>query len=470
MAVSPGRRFQNKSLTLKPQQIYMKKRTATSFFLWVVCSLPALHTAAQVSLSGQLRTRTEFRDGQASPLPIDAKPAFFTSQRTRLSFGYSMYRLKIGVTAQDVRVWGQDVSTINRTTPQDLNGLLLHEAWADLQLTDTSEKGKTVNLKIGRQELVYDDQRLLGNLDWLQQARRHDAALLKYETNSWIIHLGAAFNQNREAASGTVYNSTPPAAYAANTNGGTMYKSLAFLYAGKKLAKGNASFLFVNDNFSKFRTDPVTQSKIFPDTSTWSRATTGLFYANTFNNVSLITSAYYQFGKTATGENLQAHLLSGQAWYAFTKKFSAGAGVDLYSGGNSGNTSNSFDPLYGTPHKFAGQIDYFYASSGFGRNGLVDLYLKSKYKASDKWLFAADFHQFNTAAEVSGFSQKSLGQEIDLVTNYTLTKQIGFEAGYARYFTTALLTSPAVKNVPNAKPSANWAYLSINVKPEFFLP
>ena len=73
-------------------------------------------------------------------------------------------------------------------------------------------------------------------------------------------------------------------------------------------------------------------------------------------------------------------------------------------------------------------------------------------------------HQFNTAANVSGYTQKSLGQELDLVGSYALAKQIGFELGYARYFTTGLLASPLVKNIANAKPQANWAYLMFNAK------
>ena len=446
----------------------MKKWTQTFSLTLVVCSTFSLHTTAQMTLSGQVRTRTELRDGQGSPLTIGSKPAFFTSQRTRLAFGYNAYRLKIGVTAQDVRVWGQDVSTINRTTTQDLNGVMLHEAWADLQLTDTVVKNKTLSLKIGRQELVYDDQRLLGNLDWLQQGRRHDAALLKYETGGYMLHLGAAFNQNRELATGTLYNNTPPGAYAATTNGGSMYKSMAFLYAGKKLKGGNASFLFLNDEFSSYRNDPVTSAKVY-DSSTWSRATTGLYFTNTFNKTSLTASAYYQAGRNAAGQKLKAHLLTLAGTYAFDKKWSAGGGMDYYSGGSSGATSNAFDPLYGTPHKFGGLMDYFYVANSFGRNGLCDYFVRGKYKASEKLAFTADVHQFNSAAAVSGFATKKLGQEVDLVGTYALTKQIGFEAGYARYFTTALLASPAVKNIPNAKPQANWAYLMINVKPEFFL-
>jgi hypothetical protein len=419
-----------------------------------------------MSITGQLRTRTEFRDGQGSPLPKGAKPALFTSQRTRLSFGYSMYRLKFGVTAQDVRVWGQDVSTINRTTSQDLNGLMLHEAWADIQLTDTSFKSKILSFKIGRQELVYDDQRLLGNLDWLQQGRRHDAAVLKYETKNWMLHFGSAFNQNKENASGTVYSSTPAGNYLATTNGGNMYKSLEYFYAGRKLKKGNASFLLLADQFSRFHNDSITSLKVF-ETNTWSRATTGFFFVNSFNKLTAAASAYYQFGQTAIGQKLYAELLSASLSYALSKKIASGLGVDYYSGGNNGTTSHAFDPLYGTPHKFAGLIDYYYAANSFGKNGLVDYYLRSKYKASEKFILSLDLHQFESAASVPGYSSKNLGQEIDLIGNYALTKQIGFEAGYAHYFVTSLLTSSSVKNIPNARSFAKWAYVMINVKPEF---
>jgi hypothetical protein len=183
----------------------------------------------------------------------------------------------------------------------------------------------------------------------------------------------------------------------------------------------------------------------------------------------LNASAYYQFGYNAVGQKVRAQLFSLAAMYAFNKTFSGGAGVDYYSGGTTGTTSHAFDPLYGTPHKFGGLMDYFYVANGFGRNGLVDCFIRGKYKASDKLAFMADVHQFNSAADVNGFRTKNLGQEVDLVANYTLTKQIGFEAGYSRYFTTAVLTSPAIKNIPNAKPQANWAYLMINVKPEIFL-
>ncbi len=54
-----------------------------------------------------------------------------------------------------------------------------------------------------------------------------------------------------------------------------------------------------------------------------------------------------------------------------------------------------------------------------------------------------------------------------MVASYSLTKQINFEAGYGHFWATALLASPTVKNIANAKPCANWAYVMINIKPDF---
>jgi len=340
-------------------------------------------------------------------LPSGNQPAVFTSQRSRLSAGFTGYRFKLGITVQDVRVWGQDVSSINRTTTQDNNGLMLHEAWAEIMLLDTVVKNKSLNLKVGRQELVYDDGRLLGNLNWLQQARRHDAAIVKYENNSWILHVGGAFNQNKEMAAGTIYTATPPGAYTANTNGGTQYKGLEFLYLSKKFTKGNLSFLFVTDQFNKFRTDSVNGAAVKTWTQgTYNRATTGLFFNNQFNKLSVTAAAYYQFGSNANGQTLSAELFSAAFQYALCKEFSAGAGVDYTTGGTSGRTSKAFDPLYGAPHAFWGLMDYFYAANGFGNKGLQDYYIKTKMKTGPKFSMTADVHEFFSASDVAGAATK----------------------------------------------------------------
>ncbi|WP_128545507.1 alginate export family protein [Larkinella soli] len=437
---------------------------------------------AQFTLSGQLRTRTELRNGQGTLLKAGDQPAFFTSQRTRLSAGYGGYRVKFFTTLQDVRVWGQDASTINRTTHADLNGLMIHEAWAEIALTDTSYKAGELALKIGRQELVYDDVRLLGNLDWLQQGRRHDMALLKYTTpTGWIAHLGLAYNQNRELKTGTVYNGVPTG-YTAGTNGiGTMYKSLQFLYIGKKTAFGNGSFLLIKDDFNKYRTvtdttgKPPVVNRVYGN-GTWSRYTTGFFLTGTaFKRASFIGNAYYQFGKDRDGLPISAWMFSIQALYNAGKRFSIGPGFDYTSGNNTTGPltrNHKFDPLYGTPHKHWGYMDYFYVADGFGRAGLKDVYLRTRYKAGEKSLLTFDLHQFsspNAIYKTDGRSAMSnrFGTELDLIYSHTLTKSIGLEGGYCAFLGTETLASAAVKNVTNAKKNATWAYLMINIRPDF---
>src|SRR6478736_5763169 len=415
---------------------------------------------AQFTISGQLRTRSEFRNGQGTPQVKDTVPAFFTSQRTRINFGYTGYRFKVFTALQDVRVWGQDASSINRITTDPYDGFMIHEAWGEVSLVDTGKVIKNFTFKLGRQELVYDDSRLLGNLDWLQQARRHDAALLKFDHNGWTAHLGAAYNQNAERKSNTIYNGVPTG-YPSSTNGmSSMYKSMQFFYAAKRMSFGNASFLFFKDDFSKYHfaaTDLQQKTPIY-ERGVWSRYTTGLnFFGTAFKKLGILASAFYQGGRYRDGTSLNEYLLSFATLYSVNKKFSFGPGVDLTSGNNGSDPNKKyqrFDPLYGTPHKFWGAMDYFYVADGFGANGLTDYYLKTRFKPKDNLTLLFDAHQFvlpNAVNDQDGNRLKrSLGSELDFTCNYAVTKFITVEGGYSSMFSTSTMASSKVKNVANA--------------------
>jgi hypothetical protein len=457
----------------------MKKKIylLTSFLFCSACLWNQAY--AQLTISGQIRTRSELRAGQGTLSLKDTVPAFFTSQRTRLNVGFSSYRFKFFTALQDVRVWGQDASSINRVTTDAFDGFMVHEAWGEISLVDTGRVVKNFTLKIGRQELVYDDVRLLGNLDWLQQARRHDAALLKFEHKDWTAHLGAAFNQNAERKSNNIYNGVPTG-YSASTNGMTsMYKSLQFLYVAKKFHFGNISFLALKDDFSKFHFAAADVDKKTPiyEQGVWSRYTYGLNFTGTaLRKISFAGSAFYQGGKYREGTSLNEYLVSLSAMYAATRRLSIGPGVDITSGNNGSDPTKKykrFDPLYGTPHKFWGYMDYFYVADGFGSNGLIDTYVKTKYKAKDNLTLSLDAHTFslpNAVIDESGNALvKTLGREFDFVFNYGLTKTINIEGGYCTMFATSTLAAAKVKNVKNPDTSANWAYLMISIKPEMLI-
>lgn len=487
-------------------------------------SFPA---TAQLSLNGQLRTRTEYREGLGTLIPKANSPSFFTSQRTRLTFNYKTSRVIFQTSTQDVRVWGQDASTINNA---DGNKLFVHEAWAEMFLSnkkDTSFKHSAVDylaIKIGRQELLYDDSRLLGNLDWLQQARRHDAVVIKFLNKGLQADLGAAFNQNTDAFNynGTFYtpanvppyvknskgNLAPtPAAFipllnsmgfssktgvpstqtAASTNGLYQdYKALQFLYVSKTFNRTKVSGLLLTDEFGKYITDSVKNisgtdtgyiyGKHFNQKGVSVRLTTGILIKSFLDSKKawdLTAGYYYQTGKDRDGLKLDAYTTTLSLSYT-PNNIAWTAGWDYLSGNNafsSSTVNHRFDPLYGTPHKFWGYMDYFYAGTGAPSGGLSDGYAKMKYTSLNKRFAAGfDYHYFRLAQnqkDISGNSiKKYIGSEFDFLANYSLNKIVVFEYGCSVMAATSSMEY-AKNIVPgSAKFTGTWAYLMITIKPE----
>jgi hypothetical protein len=116
-------------------------------------------------------------------------------------------------------------------------------------------------------------------------------------------------------------------------------------------------------------------------------------------------------------------------------------------------------------------MDYFYAADGFGPNGLLDVYLKTRFTPSEKSYITLDVHQFslpNAVTDEQGtVMSKSLGLEFDLVASVAITKIINLEGGYSYMHMGETMSSGQVKNVADASHGAQWAWLMINIKPSF---
>lgn len=138
----------------------MKINKIFSIILILITSL----AYSQFKIDAEIRPRAEYRHGFKTLFPDNTNAALFTSQRTRLNFTQSINKLNFYVSVQDVRIWG-DVPQLNSA---DNNGLSIHQAWAEILLDGN------FSLKLGRQEVVYDDSRIFGNVAWAQQARSHD--------------------------------------------------------------------------------------------------------------------------------------------------------------------------------------------------------------------------------------------------------------------------------------------------------
>ena len=390
----------------------------------------------------QIRPRAEYRNGVISPRIDGQDPAFFVTNRARMTMGYTGERLSIGLGAQHVGVWGQD--------PQiDKNGrFILNEAWANLDM------GGGFFAKLGRQSLVYDDDRILGSLDWNVAGRFHDALKLGFENPGNKLHLILSFNQNDEKLAGTYY-----------TAGAQPYKSMQTLWyqyiANKKF---DASFLLMNLGLQAG--DETTPENRYLQT-----LGTNLSYKP--GKISLYGTAYYQMGKNMSNQDVSAYMFALNAAYQVNPMWRFMVATDYLSGdsGESATEFKAFDPLYGTHHKFYGTMDYFYASRFIdGRNpGLWDNQVGVTCKASPSVTLLLNYHYFMTTADVyvgTDKQKKGVGSEVDLQVNWNIMKDVNLSAGYSTMFGT-----DTFKVIKGGDPKAwqGWGWISLNINPKVFV-
>jgi len=406
--------------------------------------------AQSSSLSAELRPRFEFRNGYKQLMPDGNNPAAFISQRTRLNGFYSNDNFILKISLQDVRVWGD----VNQLNTSDVNGTSIHEAWGEILFS------KVVSFKVGRQEIIYDDHRIFGSVGWAQQARSHDAAILKLKPNSkHDIHLGFAYNAKKESL------------FKVDYVGMGNYKALQFAHYHGSFNKFGISIM---ELYNGLAFDSDTSAAVVEEIA-WS-LTLGTRLTYKSDKIAANIAYYYQGGKNASNNDLAATYFAADVDFKLISNFSFGIGGEYLSGtaskDNGNGTDNSFTPFYGTNHKFNGWMDYFFVGNHGGNVGLTDIYLPIKYNLN-KWSFALIPHFLMSAATVSkkqtdgswkDFSN-TLGTEIDFSIAYKLNKQVALQAGYSQMLATETMEVLKGGNYNNTN---NWAWLMITFKPTFF--
>ncbi len=396
---------------------------------------------AQLKIDAELRPRFEYRHGFKTLFPDNADPAAFVSQRTRLNAAYKTEKLNFYLSVQDVRVWG-DVPQLNTA---DNLGSSVHQAWAALQLN------QHLALKVGRQEINLDDQRIFGSVNWVQQARSHDAALLKYIKNGFKMDLGFAFNQSQEALTGTTLN-TP----------GT-YKAMQYIWLHKNWENVSGSLLFLNNGLQFIDAADANNNE------TRYSQTLGSHLKFSLGELNLISNLFYQFGNDVNNHSLSAYLLSLEGNYRVSDGLLTGIGAELISGNDNGTVvdgdNKAFTPLYGTNHKFNGLMDYFYVGNHANNVGLLDLYVKAHVKMGAKSKLNMALHSFSAAAEMAQTDDKYLGAEWDMVFTHKLSKNVNLAAGYSHLFPSEGME--LLKNNTDGN-SNNWGWVMLVIKPTLF--
>jgi len=404
--------------------------------LIAVLVLMAAQSYSQLTISGELRPRAEYRNGYKTLTPDDSEAALFVSQRTRLNTMYSTDDYTFFVSFQDVRVWG-DVKQL----ADNGNSLSLHQAWGQIKFKPNFA------VKLGRQEIIYDDSRMFGNVGWAQQGRSHDAAIFKFGNENYKLDLGIAYNQDKGALFENLYTVIGN------------YKAMQYAWFHKDWSNVKASFLFLNNGLQNVADEELRYSQTL--------GTHLKFKAS--DALSINVNTYLQTGKDVADNDLSAYLVGLDLGYKASLDWNFGLGFEMQSGNENstiGDKNKAFTPFYGTNHKFNGFMDYFYVGNHGNNVGLVDIYVKAKAKLGEKSSLIAFVHNFSAQAEIANGVDKQLGTEIDLVYGHKLNKDISIGAGYSQMIASEGLE--AVKGNYDGNGN-NWAWLMVTIKPTLFI-
>jgi hypothetical protein len=400
------------------------------------------------TLSGQLRPRFEYRNGAYQALQEGEEPAILVNNRLRLNMDYRFRQdLQLYVSLQQVNIWGQapQIQVIDRT-----GGLSVFEAYAALPL------GGDFDLKLGRQQIVLDEDRIFGSLDWHPAGRAHDAVNINWRpVENLYLRSFFAFNQNyldgkaaTDKINGNVNN--PKGQY---FTPGQPYQHMEALHAHYAFTPDQKlSFLFANLGLRN------------NDRADYNMQTFGVHYRGRSQDLSYGAEAYLQTGKNNIGATKEAYLLAAMVGYKFLPTLSATMGIDYLSGNNSPDTSGKdkvFTPFSGTNHKFYGFMDYYYVSYT-PQVGLFNPYISATLKTSEKGNLYAAGHYFRSAGKIDGKS-RNLGVEADLVYTHKLQPFASLQVGYSVHKVSGSYNT--LRGFSATRPWQDWFWCSININP-----
>lgn len=419
----------------------MKKLCLLLLFVWIACS-----AFAQFTIQGELRPRFEFRDGYRTINFDDADPAVLLSQRSLIGLMYKTDLYTTKISFQDVRVWGSEALKAT-----DISTALC-EAWVEFNA------GNTFKIKVGRQILKYDNQRLIGAMNWNQVGARHDAIKLSYRKNGFEFEAVGAMNQT---ATDKDLVEVPYDLYKVH------YKNLGILWLKQSFESFSIASLSI---FEALRMNDM-------DDETSTRYTTGLVLAYNKSKVKSELRGFYQGGSKQSGDDVSAWYMNAIFHYNINKSFKLKAGFDLYTGNDDpnqiGDKDNAFNVIYGGRHIFNGKMDYFLNPASTMGLGLMDWMIGFDAKVSPKSTLMVDYHYFRTPNSFAfrGLDYKAyLGSEIDIQLNIKISKEATLSTMYGIMLpddAMAAVKTPG-SNPVKEKKTGHYFVSMLTFKPTFF--
>lgn len=453
--------------------------------------------AKKVKLGGQIRTRAEYANGfyqtpanngtLEDSVGLKYTDGATTKYRSKgIDDGYILNQtrlwadadvnehLRVFIQLQDARTFGAEGTTVGYANSYTENAILdLHQGYFDLRKLFEMP----LTARVGRQEIIWGDHRVIGNFVWSNVGRVFDAARFMWDTDT--IHAEAFAAKVDEDG----YLLNGQAAGESDGSGSSDENVYASMLTFKKLVPSASLDLMY---ICKSDQDDSATNATLVGTANTGAAGDPInihdFGARIDGKVPNLDAMDYtleshvQVGNYGT-QNQEAWAFAGKTGYtlknvAWTPRF--GIEYDYASGDSdaSDNTHETFDNLYPTNH-WAGI--YGFADLVSWQN-MHDFRGQVKVSPTKKMTAQVDYHYFMLAEEGDGWylanaslasatrptggydtRDDELAQEVDLTVSYDLYKNVKILAGYS-YFAAGDWIENNIGDT-----DTNWAYLQTTV-------
>ncbi|MBI5237125.1 MAG: DUF3373 family protein [Deltaproteobacteria bacterium] len=458
----------------------MKRILMAVFAVAVAAAWAVPSYAGEVTLSGEYRLRAEKR-GDADFDENTKDSTDMWGQRVRLTANAKATDdTSVKITLQDTRTWGATQAKAGgpgltdgaaATTTGTLNALDLHESYVNI----ANIAGQPVTVKLGRQELVYGDQRLIGAFGWSNNGRSFDALKLVY---------------THDAANVDLFTSKVRDSLVSGTD-----QDFNGLYATiKKLPVPNTTIDFY---YLQLKDGQTAQANPFGIVGLGNTAVAGALIKpqklNTYGvrlkgavaGLDYTLELPFQSGTVETTTKtykMSGSAFAGKAGYNIPgapMKLRAGAEYDYASGDKDGTDEKvkTFFNLFPTNHDKLGYMDLvaWRNIKAWNLNGSIEpmdnlkllvSYWNFKLAAKeDGWYGAGNWNNAASGgimAARAANAKVDIGSEIDIVVSHKLNSAVSCELGLSRFMIGAIAKDYFATTATTEKETdQDWAYVSL---------
>lgn len=325
--------------------------------------------------------------------------------------------------------------------------------------------------KIGRQELAYGDERLVGALDWSNVGRVFDAAKLRFQQPSVTV----------DAFTGRVIIPDD-----GNFNVSNDYEWFSGVYASSRqlLPKHETQVYFLARNTGVDSPNAIGQdlppsmrgasARDIYTVGTRLKSSPGQFAG--WDYQAEAAGQFGNFKSTSTGDRLDhrafaATVAGGHTWVQAWGSPRLGLEYNFATGDSDPNDDEheTFDNLFPTNHRFYGFMDFA------SWQNMHNLRLAGSLKPHKKLSLTLDYHAFWLANTEDYFYQANgaprstggyglnpdggrfIGTELDLIVTWNVTRFASIQGGYGHFFAADYLDD-SLAQVGGAT-DADWIYL-----------